>query len=75
MPHLEKLGSHVMVMNYRQACFSPEALSPPSFLRSSPACTHTSAVGVFNVEPTDVGVILMQVTSAQGTVLFDIKGP
>lgn len=72
MPHLEKLGSHVMVMNYRQACVSPEA---PSFLRTPPACTRTSAVGVFNVEPTDVGVILMQVISVQGTLGYNIKGP
>ncbi len=63
MPHLEKLGSHVMVMNYRQACVSPEALSP-ALLRSAPACTHTAAVPVFHVGPTDnYGLIRMCVAS------------
>lgn len=43
MPHLEKLGSHVTVINYRQASASPEAFSPLLLLH-----VHT-AVGVFHV--------------------------
>jgi len=57
MPHLEKLGSHVMVINYKQACVSPEALTPPVLL-SSPACTHTSAASLLHMfDSHNVGVM------------------
>lgn len=64
MPHLERLGSHVIVMNYRQACVSPEALSSPLL-----PCMYTHiGCRVFHVGSAGNSIILTQVTSAEGTV-------
>lgn len=45
MPHLEKLGSHVTVINYRQAGASPEAFSPPPPAACTHSCWRVSRVG------------------------------
>lgn len=42
MPHLEKLGSHVTVINYRQAGASPGGLLPPSS-----CCMYTQLLACF----------------------------
>lgn len=52
---------HVMVINYRHACVSPKAFSPPSLPHPSPACTHTQTdINVCHT-PGRVDVMLMQV--------------
>lgn len=64
MPHLEKLGSHVMVINYEKACVSPEALSPPPPLLLNCVYTLLSCYCVSGVESADSGgVMLVQLIS------------